>query len=102
MCSFNTDYVESSNGKYRKSNARLSRKTLWHSKKAIFHKAHINLLTQVMNYTWVKDDFKVIIHANAPKFEQKYQHKTSAMKENLIDKVLTVKQLLLIRPIIKT
>jgi hypothetical protein len=46
-----TDFVESRNGKYRKDNARLIRKTLCHSKKAKFHDAHIQFLTQVFNYT---------------------------------------------------
>jgi IS1 family transposase len=94
----NTDYVESRNGKYRKSNVRLARKTLCHSKKAIFHRANIDFLTQVMNYTWTQDHLKVVINPNAAKFEQKYEHKTTAMAENLIDKVLTIKELLFIRP----
>lgn len=94
----NTDYVESRNGKYRKSNARLIRKTLCHSKKAVFHQAQIDFLTQVMNYTWTQDHLKIMINPNAAKFEQKYEHKTTAMAENLIDKVLTIKDLLFIRP----
>lgn len=102
----NTDYVESRNGKYRKSNARLMRKTLCHSKKAVFHQAQIALVTQVMNYTWtrfgklsgVQDHLKVMINPNAAKFEQKYEHKTTAMAENIIDKVLTIKDLIFIRP----
>jgi hypothetical protein len=94
----NTDYVESRNGKYRKSNARLIRKTLCHSKKAVFHQAQIDFLTQVMNYTWIQDHLKVMINPNAAKFEQKYQHKTTAMAENIIDKVLTIKDLIFIRP----
>lgn len=89
----NTDYVESRNGKYRKSNARLIRKTLCHSKKAVFHQAQIDFLTQVMNYTWIQDHLKVMINPNAAKFEQKYQHKTTAMAENTIYKVLTIKYL---------
>lgn len=47
----NTVYVESRNGKFRKDNARLIRKTLCHSKKAVFHDAQINFTAQVMNYT---------------------------------------------------
>lgn len=94
----NTDYVESRNGKYRKSNVRLARKTLCHSKKAVFHQAQITFLTQVMNYTWIQDHLKVVINPNAAKFEQKYAHKTCAMAENLIDKVLTIKDLIFIRP----
>jgi IS1 family transposase len=94
----NTDYVESRNGKYRKSNARLIRKTLCHSKKAVFHQAQIDFLTQVMNYTWTQDHLKVIINPNAAKFEQKYEHKTTAMAQDIIDKVLTIKDLIFIRP----
>jgi IS1 family transposase len=96
----NTDYVESRNGKYRKDNARLIRKTLCHSKKGIFHKAHIEFLTQVFNYTRINKDFSEIINPNAKKFETKYAHKTPAMVEGLIDKTLTLKELLCQRPMV--
>lgn len=96
----NTDYIESRNGKYRKDNARLIRRTLCHSKKAIFHKASITFLTQVFNYTRTIDALKVEINPNAALFEKKYQHRTPAMAEGLIDKQLTIKQLLCIRPIL--
>ena len=95
----NTDYVESRNGKYRKDNARLIRRTLCHSKKAIFHKASITFLTQVYNYTRTIDALKVEINPNAALFEKKYQHRTPAMAEGLIDKPLTIKELLCIRPL---
>lgn len=95
----NTDYVESRNGKYRKDDARLIRKTLCHSKKAKFHKASITFLTQVYNYTRTIDALKLEINPNAALFEQKYIHRTPAMVEGLIDKQLTIKELLCIRPL---
>ena len=94
----NTDYVESRNGKYRKDNARLIRKTLCHSKKACFHDAHIRFLTQVFNYTRTVDAFKILIYPDAKKFKQKYQHQTPAMAQKIIDTTLTLKELLFIRP----
>jgi IS1 family transposase len=97
----NTVFVESRNGKYRKDDARLIRKTLCHSKKAVFHDAHIDFVTQVMNYTRVNDDLKVLVNPNAGLFEQKYQHRTPAMAEGLIDKQLTIKELLCRRPNLK-
>ena len=96
----NTDYVESRNGKYRKDNARLIRRTLCHSKKAIYHDAHIIFLTNVFNYTRTIDALKVLINPDAEKFKQKYQHRTPAMAEGLIGNIMTIKQLLCIRPII--
>lgn len=90
----NTDYVESRNGKYRKDNARLIRKTLCHSKKAVFHKAHILLLTCVFNFTRYVDTLKRLIEPTAKKFVAKYQHRTPAMAAGIIDKVLTLKEIL--------
>jgi len=46
----NTSFVESRNGKYRKDDARLNRKTMCHSKKAKYHDAHADFLTAVFNY----------------------------------------------------
>lgn len=94
----NTVYIESRNGKYRKDDARLIRRTLCHSKKAVFHDAHINFVTQVMNYTRTNDGLKVLVNPNAELFEQKYQHRTPAMAEGLINNKLTIKELLSIRP----
>jgi IS1 family transposase len=93
----NTSYVESRNGKFRKDDARLIRKTLCHSKKAIYHDAHADFLAQVMNYTRTNDALKVLINPAAGPFEQKYLHRTPAMAQNLIDKPLTVKELLSMR-----
>jgi len=98
----NTSFVESRNGKFRKDDARLIRKTLCHSKKAIFHDAHADLLTQVMNYTRTNDALKVLINPSAGLFEQKYHHRTPAMAEGIIDKVLTIKELLTRRPKLRT
>lgn len=94
----NTVFVESRNGKFRKDDARLIRKTLCHSKKAVFHDAHIDFVTQVMNYTRTNEALKVQTNPGAGLFEQKYLHRTPAMAEGLIDKVLTVKELLARRP----
>lgn len=94
----NTVYVESRNGKFRKDDARLIRKTLCHSKKAIYHDAQINLTAQIMNYTRTNDALKVILNPNAAKFEQKYLHRTPAMAQNLIENTLSLKELLCIRP----
>lgn len=94
----NTDYVESRNGKYRKDNARLIRKTLCHSKKACFHDAHIRFLTQVFNYTRTVDNLKILVYPNAEKFKQKYRHLTPAMAQNITDRIFTLKELLFIRP----
>jgi hypothetical protein len=94
----NTVFVESRNGKFRKDDARLIRRTLCHSKKAVFHDAHIDFVTQVMNYTRTNDALKIQINPDAGLFEQKYLHRTPAMAEGLIDKRLTIKELLSQRP----
>ena len=94
----NTVYVESRNGKFRKDNARLIRRTLCHSKKAVFHDAHIDFVAQVMNYTRTNDALKVQINPDAGLFEQKYLHQPPAMAEGLIDKRLNIKELLSQRP----
>jgi hypothetical protein len=93
----NTSYVESRNGKFRKDDARLIRKTLCHSKKAIYHDAHANFVAQVMNYTRTNDALKILINPDAGLFEQKYLHQTPAMAQKLIDKPLTIKELLSMR-----
>ena len=94
----NTVYVESRNGKFRKDDARLIRRTLCHSKKSVFHDAQANFTAQVMNYTRTNDGLKILINPDAALFEQKYRHRTPAMAQNVIDKPLTIKELLLIRP----
>jgi hypothetical protein len=94
----NTDYVESRNGKFRKDDARLIRKTLCHSKKAVIHKAQIVFLAQVYNYTRTVDDLKILVNPDAKKFETKFSHRTPAMAEKIIDCVLSIKELLFQRP----
>ena len=93
----NTSYIESRNGKYRKDNARLNRKTMCHSKKPKYHDAHIDLLTTVFNYCRENDALKELINPDAALFETKYLRKSPSMAEGLIDKILTVKELLFCR-----
>ena len=94
----NTDYVESRNGKLRKDSARLIRKSLCHSKRAIYHDAHLRWLRAVMNLTRTVDDLKQLINPEAKRFEQKYRHRSPAMAQGLIDRELTIKDLLFVRP----
>ena len=94
----NTSFVEGKNGTYRKDNARLNRKTACHSKKAIYHDAHINFLTAVFNFCNENIGLRKEINPNAGLFEQKYQKTSPAMKEGLTDKILSVKELLMRRP----
>ena len=93
----NTSFVESKNGKYRKDNARLNRKTMCHSKKANYHDAHADFLTAVFNYCRQNEELKELIYPNAPLFKTKYLRKSPAMAEGLTDKILTVKELLFFR-----
>lgn len=90
----NTSFVESRNGKYRKDDARLTRKTMCHSKKVKYHDAHINLLTAFFNYCNENCALRILINPQAALFETKYQKKSPAMAEGLIDKILTIKELL--------
>ena len=94
----NTSFVEGKNGTYRKDNARLNRKTACHSKKAIYHDAHINFLTAVFNFCSENIGLKKEINPDAGLFEQKYQRISPAMKEGLTDKILSIKELLVQRP----
>ena len=93
----NTSFVESRNGKYRKDNVRLARKTMCHSKKTNYHDAHIDLLTVNFNYCRENEALKELINPNAEPFEQKYQRKSPAMAEGLCDKILTLKEVLMRR-----
>lgn len=94
----NTDYVESRNGKFRKDNARLIRKTLCHSKKAVFHDAQIRLLAQIFNYTRFNYELKELENPDAKKFKPKYNHFTPAMAENIIDRKISLREMLCSRP----
>jgi hypothetical protein len=89
----NTSFVESRNGKYRKDDARLNRKTMCHSKKAKYHDAHADLLTAVFNYCRQNEALKELINPDAPLFKTKYLRKSPAMAEGLTDKILTLKEL---------
>jgi len=90
----NTSFVESRNGKYRKDNARLNRKTMCHSKKPKYHDAHTDFLTIVFNYCRENKALKELINPDAALFETKYLRKSPAMAEGLTDKILTIKELL--------
>lgn len=93
----NTSFVESRNGKYRKDDARLNRKTMCHSKKPQYHDAHADFLTAVFNYCRQNEALKELIDPDAPLFKVKYRRKSPAMAEGLTDKILTVKELLFYR-----
>jgi len=93
----NTSFVESRNGKYRKDDARLNRKTACHSKKPEYHDAHADFLTAVFNYCRQNEALKELINPDAARFETKYRRKSPAMAEGLTDRILTVKELLMYR-----
>lgn len=93
----NTSFVESRNGKYRKDDARLNRETMCHSKKAKYHDAHADLLTVVFNYCRQNEALKEVINPEAGRFEVKYHRRSPAMAEGLTHKILTLKELLMIR-----
>jgi IS1 family transposase len=93
----NTSFVESRNGKYRKDNARLIRKTLCHSKKHNYHDAHADLLTANFNYCRENDALKEVINPDAKPFETKFKRKSPAMAEGLTTKILNLKELLCFR-----
>lgn len=93
----NTSFVESRNGKYRKDDARLSRKTACHSKKTEYHDAHADFLTAVFNYCRQNEALKELINPNAVLFQTRYRRKSPAMAEGLTHKILTVKELLMYR-----
>ncbi len=59
----NTSFVESRNGKYRKDDARVNRKTMCHSKKAKYRDAHADLLTTVFNYCRQNEALKELINS---------------------------------------
>ena len=82
----------------RKDNARLNRKTMCHSKRTKYHDAHIDILTAIFNYCRPNKALKELINPDAKLFETKYKHKSPAMAEGLIDKILTIKELLCWRP----
>lgn len=94
----NTSFVEGKNGTYRKDNARLTRKTACHSKKAIYHDSHIYFLTGVFNFCRENIGLREQINSEVELFQQKYRKISPAMHEELTDKILTIKELLMRRP----
>ena len=93
--SINTSYVESRNGNYRKDNKRLARKTQCHSKKVDIHDAQINWITAVYNFVGECAAFRECINPEAKRFETKYKKSSPAMIEGLIDRLLTIEELLM-------
>ena len=93
--SINTSYVESRNGNYRKDNKRLARKTQCHSKKVDIHDAQINWITAVYNFVGECVAFRECINPEAKRFETKYKKSSPAMIEGLIDRLLTIEELLM-------
>lgn len=90
----NTSFVESRNTNYRKDNKRLTRKTQCHSKKVKVHDAQIDFITAIYNYVEETEVDRECINPDAKKFEKKYLRKTPAMIEGLIDKKLSMEELL--------
>lgn len=93
----NTSYVESRNGNYRKDNKRLARKSQCHSKKVDVHDAQINWITAVYNFVNECIAFRKCINYEAKRFETKYNKSTPAMIEGLIDRRLTIEELLMMK-----
>ncbi len=93
----NTSYVESRNGNYRKDNKRLTRRSQCHSKKPKFHDAQIDWITAVYNFVDEIVAFRQCINPDADRFEVKYKKFSPAMVEGLIDKRLTMEELLMLK-----
>lgn len=93
----NTSYVESRNGNYRKDNKRLTRKTQCHSKKTDIHDAQIDWITAVYNFVNECLAFRECINPDAKRFQTKYKKNSPAMVEGLLDRMLTLEELLMWR-----
>lgn len=93
----NTCYVESRNGNYRKDNKRLNRRIQCHSKKVDPHDAQINWITAVYNFTIENKLHRKCIKQDAKRFETKYKKSSSAMIENLVNRIFSIKELLMLR-----
>ena len=93
----NTSYVESRNGNYRKDNKRLTRRTQCHSKKVNLHDAHIDWITAVYNFVNENQTFRKCVNPKAQPFETKYQKQSPAMIEGLLDRRLTLEELLMMK-----
>jgi hypothetical protein len=93
----NTSYVESRNGNYRKDNKRLARESQCHSKRIDVHDAQINWITAVYNFVNECVAFRKCINPEAKRFETKYDKFSPAMVEGLIDRRLTIEELLMMK-----
>jgi len=93
----NTSYVESRNGNYRKDNKRLTRRTQCHSKRVTPHDAQINWITAVYHFTTENKRLQECINPDAKRFETKYKKVSPAMKENRVDHILSIEELLMLR-----
>jgi hypothetical protein len=94
-----TAFVESRNGAYRKDNKRLTRKTKCHSKKIEPHDAHVILLKSIYNLTKENEKFRIIINPNPKRFETKYQKVSPAMKQGLVNRIYSLEELLIMKPL---
>lgn len=93
----NTSYVESRNGKYRKDNKRLTRKTMCHSKKVKVHDAHIDWMTGVYNFCREIPAFRVCFKKKGKRFEVRYKKRSPAMLEGMVPKILSLQEFLMLR-----
>lgn len=94
-----TSFVESRNGAYRKDDRRLCRKTKCHSKQFEIHDAQIEFTTHIYNYTKENEAFRVLINPDAKRFQIKYKKVSPAMKEGLTQKIYSLQEMLLMKPL---
>jgi len=93
----NTSYVESRNGNYRKDNKRLTRRTQCHSKKVCLHDAQIYWITAVYIFATEITRHRECINQEAKRFETKYKKSSPAMAENLVNRIFSIEELLMLR-----
>jgi len=94
-----TSLVESRNGAFRKDNTRLIRKTKCHSKKVKPHDTKITFLKGVYNLTKGNEKFRVLVNPKAKPFQKKYEQVSPAMKEGLVNRIYSLEELLLMKPL---
>lgn len=94
-----TSLVESRNGAFRKDNKRQARKTKTHSKKMAPHDAMVVLLAAVYNFTKENQAFRQVSNPEAKRFETKFKKVSPAMKEGLLNRILSLEEMLLCRPV---
>ena len=97
-----TSFVESRNGAFRKDNKRHTRKTKCHSKRIEPHDAHVVFLKCVYNLTKENEKFKIMLNPDAKKFEIKYKRVSPAMKQGLVNKIYSLEELLIMKPLMFT